>query len=105
MSVLPADRLAPRMRLCRPRAHRRSDLARWQASSCSAPHAGSVTQLYVRGLDHAEATPVPATEGALGPFLSPDGAWIGFWVDSEIKKVPTAGGPAATIGAAPQWWE
>ena len=61
---------------------------------------GTVTQLYVRGLDEAAATPIPGTEGAIGPFFSPDGEWIGFWADNKLKKVPTAGGPPATISDA-----
>jgi serine/threonine-protein kinase len=62
---------------------------------------GAATQLYVRGLDRAEATPLQGTEGAVGPFFSPDGAWIGFWAGSTIRKVPVAGGPSATIAEAP----
>jgi serine/threonine-protein kinase len=62
---------------------------------------GVVTQLYVRALDRADATPVPGTEGATAPFFSPDGAWIGFWADNKIKKVPAAGGPPATICDVP----
>jgi serine/threonine-protein kinase len=58
-------------------------------------------QLYSRSLDRAEATPIPGTEGAAGPFFSPDGAWIGFWMDTRaertIKKIPVAGGPAVAI--------
>ena len=30
-------------------------------------------QLYVRSLDHPDARPIPGTEGALVPFVSPDG--------------------------------
>jgi eukaryotic-like serine/threonine-protein kinase len=62
---------------------------------------GTVTQLYVRGMDHAEAKPVPGTEGATEVFFSPDGAWIGFRADNKIKKVPAAGGPPATVGDVP----
>ena len=58
---------------------------------------GAVSQLYERRLDNADATPIAGTEGATGPFFSPDGAWIGFIVDNKIKKVAAAGGPAATI--------
>ena len=58
---------------------------------------GTMTQLYVRGLDRADARPVPGTEGASEPFFSPDGGWIGFQADNKIKKVPVAGGPPATI--------
>ena len=63
---------------------------------------GTVTQLYVRGLDRAEATPLQGTEGGIGPFFSPDGAWIGFWAGNAIKKVPVAGGPSATISSVPE---
>ena len=58
---------------------------------------GGAAQLYRRPLDRAEATPMPGTDGAAGPFFSPDGAWIGFWADNKIKKIPAAGGPAFTI--------
>jgi serine/threonine-protein kinase len=61
----------------------------------------SSRQLYLRQLDRPDATPLPGTEGAIGPFFSPDGAWIGFWADNKIKKVPTAGGPPFTICDAP----
>jgi serine/threonine-protein kinase len=61
----------------------------------------AATQLYLRYLDRADATPLAGTEGAVGPFFSPDGGWIGFWADNKIKKVPTAGGPPFTIGDAP----
>ncbi len=62
---------------------------------------GDTRQLYLRPLDRSDATPLPGTEGAVGPFFSPDGAWIGFWGDNKIKKVPTAGGPPLTICDAP----
>ena len=60
-----------------------------------------VPQLYVRQLDRSEATPLPGTEGAIGPFFSPDGAWIGFWADNKIKKIPAVGGPPSTICDVP----
>jgi eukaryotic-like serine/threonine-protein kinase len=58
---------------------------------------GEVVQLYVRPLDAAIAKPLPGTEGAAGPFFSPDGVWIGFWAGKALKKVPASGGPPATI--------
>ena len=58
---------------------------------------GTVTQLFSRALDQAEATPVPGTEGGFGPFFSPDGKWIGFWAGGKIKKVPVEGGLPGTI--------
>ena len=35
---------------------------------------------------------VAGSEGANGPFFSPDGSWIGFWAGNTLKKVPAAGG-------------
>ena len=53
--------------------------------------------LYARTLDQYEARPLSGTEGAVNPFFSPDGTWIGFWANGQIKKVPAVGGPATTI--------
>jgi serine/threonine-protein kinase len=55
----------------------------------------------VRPLDRLEATPISGTEGATSPFFSPDGAWIGFWANGELRKVPLTGGPASTISRVP----
>jgi eukaryotic-like serine/threonine-protein kinase len=55
------------------------------------------TQLFVRALD--ALAPVAVFTGApRGPFVSPDGQWIGF-VDgpSVLKKVAVTGGPAVTV--------
>ena len=38
---------------------------------------------------------------APAPFFSPDGAWIGFFADGKLKKVPAGGGLAVTICDAP----
>ena len=54
--------------------------------------AGTRGQLYVRSLDAPEAKPVPGTEGASLPFLSPDGQWVAFWTRNTLKKVPLDGG-------------
>src|SRR5262249_54355845 len=37
------------------------------------------------------------TEGASQPFFSPDGEWIGFFADDQMKKVAVAGGMPLTI--------
>jgi serine/threonine-protein kinase len=55
------------------------------------------TQLFVRALDALE--PVALASGAIrGPFVSPDGRWVGF-VESvdTLKKVAATGGPAISI--------
>ncbi len=54
------------------------------------------TQLFVRALDALE--PVAVFTGApRGPFLSPDGQWIGFADGTALKKVAVTGGPAVTL--------
>ncbi len=55
------------------------------------------SQLYVRPIDEFEATPLPGTEGALGPFFSPDGQWVGFSAGGKLKKVSLTGGPPFTL--------
>jgi eukaryotic-like serine/threonine-protein kinase len=56
-------------------------------------------RLYLRLLDQLEPTPIRGTEVALdperaarSPFFSPDGRWIGFWQDAQLKKVSITGG-------------
>jgi DNA-binding winged helix-turn-helix (wHTH) protein len=44
-------------------------------------------RLYLREMNQFEATPLQGTEGAHGPFFSPDGAWIAFFADGHLKKV------------------
>ena len=55
--------------------------------------------LHVRTLDQLEGAPLRGTEGAENPFLSPDGAWVGFHDDADdaLKKVSILGGPPVTI--------
>ena len=60
-----------------------------------------VTRLYLRGLDQLNATPVPNTEGAFGPFFSPNGRWIGFFSDNKLKKVAVSGGNPIELCDAP----
>ena len=58
--------------------------------------------LYERTLDSRDWRIVADTEGARGPFFSPDGAWLGYYSGPEraIMKVPAEGGPAQTITRA-----
>src|SRR4029079_13103791 len=39
----------------------------------------------------------PGTSGGGNPFFSPDGRWVGFGADGELRKVPLGGGPAVTL--------
>jgi eukaryotic-like serine/threonine-protein kinase len=50
-------------------------------------------KLYLYSIDTLETKPLPGTDGARGPFFSPDGQWIGFFtVDQGLKKIPLEGG-------------
>ena len=58
-------------------------------------------ELYVRAVDQFEGVPLRGAGAASNPFLSPDGAWVGFTTGSTLMKVPTLGGPAVTICEVP----
>jgi Tol biopolymer transport system component len=55
-------------------------------------------QLYLRAIDSLEARPIPDTNGAVSPFFSPDGQWVGFFAGGKLKKVSVSGGSALTLG-------
>jgi serine/threonine-protein kinase len=73
---------------------------------------GANGRLNLRRLDHLVATPIRGTEGALAslvesgrnPFFSPDGQWIGFWQNGQLKKVSVNGGAAVVLCAADNPW-
>jgi serine/threonine protein kinase/Tol biopolymer transport system component len=57
--------------------------------------------IYVRSLDQLQATALSGTEGAINPFFSPDGQWLGFFGDGKLKKISVQGGAAVTVCDAP----
>jgi Tol biopolymer transport system component len=57
-------------------------------------------QLYLRTMDSLEARPIPGTEGAIEPFFSPDGQWLGFFAGGKLRKVSVSGGAALTLSDA-----
>ena len=61
----------------------------------------NTTQLMVRALDSGTARPLPGTFGAVSPFFSPDGEWLGFFADGKLKKAPVGGGTPIAICDAP----
>jgi serine/threonine-protein kinase len=61
-----------------------------------ATESGSV--LYRHRLDgFARPEAIPGTEGAIHPFFSPNGEWIGFLTDDRLKRVSLAGETVETI--------
>ena len=58
-------------------------------------------KLYLRPMDRNEATPIPGTEDAYGPFFSPDGEWVGFFAGNQLKKVGLSGSLPVVLSQAP----
>jgi Tol biopolymer transport system component len=58
-------------------------------------------RIYVRSLDQLQATALSGTEGAINPFFSPDGQWLGFFADGKLNKISVQGGAAVTLCDAP----
>ena len=62
-------------------------------------------RLYRHDLNALETVPIPGTEGGRLPFFSPNGAWVGFFVNSStegpevaaLKKIPVTGGRAVSL--------
>ncbi|MEJ2580451.1 MAG: protein kinase, partial [Acidobacteriota bacterium] len=63
---------------------------------------GGRTQLYLRELDSFETAAVPGSDGAEGPFFSPDSQWIAFFADNTLRKVSSTGGMPQDICETPQ---
>jgi Tol biopolymer transport system component len=61
-----------------------------------------IRRLYVRDLQSLEVTALPGSEGAEGPFFSPDGQQIGFFADWKLKRASMNGGglPRTICGLA-----
>src|SRR5262249_5024450 len=50
-----------------------------------------------RSLDQPRARQLAGTEGAVRPFWSPDGQWIGFFAEGRMKKMLAGGGAVQAI--------
>ena len=62
-------------------------------------------RLYLRALRQLDAMPIAGTDAIVGagdfagvaPSFSPDGQWIAFWQQQQLKKVAVSGGSPVTI--------
>ena len=54
-------------------------------------------QLYLRSLGERDAAPIPGSVDASNPFFSPDGEWMVFFADGQLKKVTFRGGAPITV--------
>ena len=57
----------------------------------------NVDGIWVRALDSVVSQQILHAAGPTYPFWSPDGAWIGFFAEGQLKKIPREGGPAQKI--------
>jgi len=63
--------------------------------------------LYLRKLDSFDSTLIAGTDGAFGPFFSPNEEWVGFFADGKLKKVLLRGGSPVVISDEASfggWW-
>jgi serine/threonine protein kinase len=60
--------------------------------------AGTAQKLFTRRLDQANATELAGTEGAIFPFFSPDGHWVGFSTPNKLNKISVEGGAVVPLG-------
>jgi serine/threonine protein kinase len=59
---------------------------------------GDGTQrLWLRALNNTEARPIAGTDGAEGPFWSPDSRSIGFFAGNKLYRVEISGGPPQMV--------
>jgi eukaryotic-like serine/threonine-protein kinase len=63
----------------------------------AASSADGKRNLWVRRLDSLQAQALAGTEDATYPFWSPDGAFLGFFAEGKLKKVPAGGGTVQTL--------
>ena len=54
-------------------------------------------RLFTRRLDQPKASELAGTEGASGPFFSPDGQWVAFFAQGKVKKISVEGGAAVVL--------
>ena len=61
-------------------------------------------QLYVRRIDDLEPVPLRGSDGAVNPFMSPDGQWVGFTdprAPGRLQRVSTLGGTPLVVVESP----
>jgi serine/threonine-protein kinase len=60
--------------------------------------AGNSPRLVLRAMGEAIGREVPGSDGANEPFFSPDGRWVGFLANEQLKKVAIDGGAVVPLG-------
>lgn len=72
--------------------------SRWLAYISAGPDGSHLVRRRLDSFDQPET--IPGTEGAIHPFFSPKGDYIGFLTNERIKRVPIEGSDVKTIAAS-----
>jgi eukaryotic-like serine/threonine-protein kinase len=64
-------------------------------------HAATAQFLWVRSLESDSVQQLEGTQGAMHPFWSPDGRYIGFFAYGKLNKIAASGGPVSALADAP----
>jgi eukaryotic-like serine/threonine-protein kinase len=69
-----------------------------------APTVNGKGSLWLRSLNATESRPIPETDGASGPFWSPDSRYLAFYIKGGISKLDLAGGHITRICDSARLW-
>jgi len=64
-------------------------------------HSANAQFLWVRSLKNDVAQQLEGTLGAMHPFWSPDGRYVGFFANGKLNKIAASGGPVSVLADAP----
>jgi Tol biopolymer transport system component len=59
------------------------------------------SRIFVRDLNELAARPIPGTENGFGPFFSPDGEHLAFFVADGLMRLDVGGGPPTRLAITP----
>ena len=63
--------------------------------------ADGTPRLWLWSAAEGRTRPLEGTEGASGPFFSPDGGQVAYFASDELRRISVGGGPATRIVVAP----
>jgi serine/threonine-protein kinase len=81
------------------RAERGSDLAisRDGTQIAAVAFTDRGPQVFLRRLDQPSFVPIAGTVPSRMPFFSPDGRWIGYFIEPKMYRVPSSGGTPTVV--------